>query len=52
VCPNYLNKPDGTVCNDGNECTQTDLCKAGVCVGSGSCVCGDGLLQTTVGEQW
>ena len=26
-------KPDGTACNDGNACTQTDVCIAGACVG-------------------
>jgi hypothetical protein len=24
---------DGTACNDGNACTQTDTCRAGVCMG-------------------
>jgi hypothetical protein len=29
------------VCDDGNSCTSTDTCDAGVCVGSGnSCFCG------------
>jgi streptogramin lyase len=32
-------KPDGTVCNDGSACTQTDTCATGVCVGSGAIVC-------------
>jgi hypothetical protein len=26
--------PDGTACNDGNPCTQTDTCQGGVCTGS------------------
>ena len=29
-------KPDGTGCNDGDLCTQTDTCQGGVCVGSQS----------------
>jgi len=33
------NKADGTACNDGNACTQTDTCQAGVCVGSNPVVC-------------
>ncbi|HYP86878.1 MAG TPA: S8 family serine peptidase, partial [Polyangiaceae bacterium] len=27
-------KADNTTCNDGNACTQTDKCQAGVCTGS------------------
>src|SRR5207247_9484497 len=30
---------DGTACNDGNACTQTDTCQAGACVGSNPVVC-------------
>ena len=26
--------PNGTACNDGNACTQTDTCQAGVCTGA------------------
>ena len=33
--------PDGTPCNDGDLCTQTDLCQAGACVGSPT-QCNDG----------
>jgi hypothetical protein len=33
VCSNPA-KADGTACNDGNACTQTDTCQAGVCVGA------------------
>jgi hypothetical protein len=33
------NLPDGTVCNDGNLCTQTDVCAAGTCTGSNLFVC-------------
>src|SRR5439155_1610208 len=27
-------KTNGTACNDGNACTQTDTCQSGVCTGS------------------
>ncbi len=30
---------DGTACNDGNACTQTDTCQAGKCVGANPVVC-------------
>lgn len=30
---------DKTPCSDGNACTQTDTCQAGVCVGSNPVVC-------------
>ena len=32
-------KTDGTVCNDGNECTASDACAAGSCTGKFSCAC-------------
>src|SRR5207249_1756037 len=32
-------KPDGAACNDGNACTQTDACQAGVCTGTNPVVC-------------
>eukprot|EP01125_Pyxidicula_operculata_P005037 TRINITY_DN1852_c0_g1_i4.p1 TRINITY_DN1852_c0_g1~~TRINITY_DN1852_c0_g1_i4.p1 ORF type:complete len:1098 (-),score=363.28 TRINITY_DN1852_c0_g1_i4:829-4122(-) len=38
VC-SYANKPNGTSCNDGLPCTQTDVCLAGVCVGTNPVVC-------------
>ncbi len=38
-------KPDGSTCNDGNACTQTDTCQAGVCVGTN--FCWSGVLQPT-----
>ena len=31
--------PDGVSCNDGNACTQSDICQAGVCVGTTPVVC-------------
>src|SRR5262249_3171836 len=30
---------DGTTCNDGNACTQTDSCQAGVCAGTNPIIC-------------
>ena len=37
-------KPDGSHCNDGNACTQTDQCLSGSCIGSNpvQCVASDG----------
>ena len=32
-------KPDGTACNDGNACTQTESCQGGICVGVNPVVC-------------
>ena len=32
-------QPDGTACDDGNACTRTDTCQAGVCVGSNAVTC-------------
>jgi len=31
VCSTPPVKPDGTLCSDGNACTQTDTCLSGVC---------------------
>ncbi len=30
---------DGTLCDDGNVCTQTDFCAAGLCVGVDPVIC-------------
>jgi hypothetical protein len=38
VCSNPP-KVDGTSCGDGNACTQTDTCQAGVCTGGNPVVC-------------
>ena len=38
LCSNPL-KPNGTACNDGNACTRTDTCRAGVCTGASPVVC-------------
>lgn len=32
-------KPDGSACDDGNACTQTDSCQTGVCAGASPVVC-------------
>jgi hypothetical protein len=32
-------KPNGTDCNDGNACTQTDECQGGTCQGSNPVSC-------------
>src|SRR5262249_24106263 len=32
-------KADGSTCNAGNACSQTDTCQAGACVGSNPVVC-------------
>lgn len=42
----YDDATDGIPCNDGNACTQTDTCQAGVCVGSDPVVCPDGPCVT------
>ncbi|MDC3959229.1 hypothetical protein KEG38_35575 [Polyangium jinanense] len=31
--------PNGTACDDGNACTQTDTCEGGMCVGGNELVC-------------
>lgn len=31
--------PDGTSCNDGDLCTQTDSCRSGACLGTNPVVC-------------
>ena len=33
------NAQNGTGCNDGNACTQTDICQSGVCTGTNPIVC-------------
>ncbi|RLB58495.1 MAG: hypothetical protein DRI34_04625, partial [Deltaproteobacteria bacterium] len=38
VCSNPQ-KPDGTSCDDGNLCTQTDTCQSGTCTGADPVVC-------------
>ena len=38
VCSNPP-KPNGTACNDGNACTQTDTCQSGTCSGGNPVTC-------------
>jgi hypothetical protein len=49
--------PNGTACDDGNACTQTDTCQNGVCVGGNPVVCAAqdtchdvGVCDTTTGQ--
>ncbi len=35
---------DGTACDDGNACTQTDICLAGQCTGSDPRTCGNSAV--------
>src|SRR5581483_6511439 len=32
-------RPNGTPCDDGNACTQTDTCQLGFCAGANPVVC-------------
>ncbi|XXT24974.1 pentapeptide repeat-containing protein [Sorangium sp. So ce429] len=48
----FASQPNGTACDDGDACTQTDACQAGVCTGTsnpcqngGTCV--DGVNSYT-----
>ena len=43
VCSDPV-KPDDTVCDDGNACTQIDRCAGGICVGGPALVCNNGLF--------
>lgn len=38
TCSNPI-APDGTTCSDANNCTQTDTCVAGTCVGGNPVTC-------------
>ena len=38
LCPD-LPKADGSACDDGDGCTQTDTCQAGACVGGNAVEC-------------
>jgi hypothetical protein len=38
ICSNPP-KPDGSACNDGDLCTQTDTCQSGTCVGGNPVTC-------------
>ena len=39
ACPADLSAPNGTSCNDGNACTQTDTCQGGTCTGANPVTC-------------
>src|SRR5262249_3042679 len=39
LCSPPAAKVDGAACNDGNACTQTDTCQAGLCVGANHVIC-------------
>jgi MYXO-CTERM domain-containing protein len=47
VCSNP-SKANGTPCNDGNACTQTDTCQSGACTGGNPVVCPAATPCTTV----
>jgi len=36
----YASQPNGANCDDGNACTQTDICQGGICIGGNPVVCG------------
>src|SRR5438094_2331660 len=38
VCSNPP-KPNGSACDDGSACTQTDTCQGGTCIGGNAVVC-------------
>lgn len=39
ACSASIPKPNGVACDDGDSCTKTDTCQAGVCTGSNPVVC-------------
>jgi len=39
VCPPDTFVTNGTTCDDGNACTQTDTCQTGACTGANPVVC-------------
>ncbi len=47
VFPLCAGRPDGTVCDDGNACTQIDTCQSETCAGSGLLDCDDHNPCTT-----
>jgi RHS repeat-associated protein len=46
----YARKANGTTCSDGNACTQTDTCQAGICVGSNPKTCPQGNQCQEAGQ--
>jgi cysteine-rich repeat protein len=49
-CPADGYQPDGTACNDGIACTNTDQCGGGACGGT-SVTCGNGTEESACGEE-
>ncbi|MBN2575687.1 MAG: hypothetical protein JXP73_14065, partial [Deltaproteobacteria bacterium] len=45
----YPPKADGSACNDGDLCTQTDACQSGLCVGGNPVVCTGGNACQSAG---
>jgi hypothetical protein len=43
VCPLPI-VSDGTMCDDGNNCTRGDVCIHGVCLGRYACACNDSTI--------
>jgi RHS repeat-associated protein len=43
ICGACAGRPNGTACDDGNACTQTDICSDGTCLGTNpvGCPAGD-----------
>jgi uncharacterized repeat protein (TIGR01451 family)/MYXO-CTERM domain-containing protein len=39
LCAANPPKIDGIACNDGNNCTPSDSCQSGVCIGIGAVIC-------------
>jgi hypothetical protein len=46
-CPANGFQPNGTACNDGNACTQSDTCQAGTCMAGATLTCNDDNACTT-----
>ncbi|MCP3105122.1 hypothetical protein LZ198_40270 [Myxococcus sp. K15C18031901] len=53
-CPVDAPAVDGTACSDGNACTRTDTCQAGVCRGGDvlQCPAGDGCRTASTCQPW
>jgi probable HAF family extracellular repeat protein len=48
-----VGQPNGTACDDGNSCTQTDVCQGGLCAGSNNgtvCLTGTTVLTCPQGS--
>ena len=44
----FVDKPDGSACDDGSLCTQSDTCQSGVCVGANPLPPQDACWDNTV----